>query len=244
MGQLAELMAISKHQIRYNEDKGLLAPAFIDSNGYHKYGVDQVYQLANILLMRSLGISTAQIAQFMENQDNVWAEKTLKETLKATEEKIQQFVFAKEKIEAILPEIDQKEEAYVSLPERRLKKIYSYPVTESLNIVAFFKTFKKNQQMLFESLYYLVEDHQINIYIEDQLSKDNVLNAGDYLVRRVWIEDEAELSEAVDRFKKENQSPFLNVSEVIIKEAAYSSILMNNKLLYELQCLILMRGAY
>ncbi|EOH94034.1 hypothetical protein UAW_02455 [Enterococcus haemoperoxidus ATCC BAA-382] len=79
MGQLAELMAISKHQIRYNEEKGLFSPAFIDDNGYHKYGMDQVYQLANILLLRNLGVSTAQIDQFMNNKDNVWAERTLKE---------------------------------------------------------------------------------------------------------------------------------------------------------------------
>lgn len=245
MGQLAELLAISKHQIRYNEEKGLLSPAFIDANGYHKYGIDQMYQLANILLMRSLGVSTAQITKFMTNQDNVWAEQTLKETLQATEEKIQQLVVAKKKIEALLPEIEQKEEGYLSLPERNLRKVYSYPLMESMNIAAFFKAFKNtqnNQPMLFESLYYLVCDQQMDVYVEDPLAKDKQLKAGDYVVKRVWVEEEAELLEAVARFKQETNFPSLGVSEVIIKEEAYSSILMNNKLLYELQGFISMKG--
>lgn len=245
MGQLAELLAISKHQIRYNEEKGLLSPAFIDANGYHKYGIDQVYQLANILLMRSLGVSTAQITKFMTNQDNVWAEQTLKETLQTTEEKIQQLVAAKRKIEALLPEIEQKEEGYLSLPGRNLRKVYSYPLMESMNIATFFKAFKNtqnNQPMLFESLYYLVCDQQMDVYVEDPLAKDKQLKAGDYVVKRVWVEEEAELLEAVARFKQETNFPSLGVSEVIIKEEAYSSILMNNKLLYELQRFISMKG--
>lgn len=245
MGQLAELLAISKHQIRYNEEKGLLSPAFIDNNGYHKYGIDQVYQLANILLMRSLGVSTAQITKFMTNQDNVWAEQTLKETLQATEDKIHQLVVAKKKLEALLPEIEQKEEGYLSLPARNLRKVYSYPVMESMNIEGFFKAFKNtqnNQPMLFESLYYLVCDQQMDVYVEDPLAKDKRLKAGDYVVKRVWVEEEAELLEAVDNFKQDTNYPSLGVSEVIIKEEAYSSILMNNKLLYELQGFISMKG--
>ncbi|WP_206911666.1 hypothetical protein IGL98_002862 [Enterococcus sp. DIV0840] len=245
MGQLAELMAISKHQIRYNEEKGLLSPAFIDNNGYHKYGTDQVYQLANILLLRSLGVSTAQIDQFMQNQDDVWAEKTLKETLKTTEEKIQQLISAKKKIETLLLEIEQKEEAYFSIPKRSLSKIYSYSPTETLDTVAFFKAMKNSQiscSLFSESLYYFFDEEQIEVYTEDLHSSEKLLPAGDYLVKRVWVTQEHELIEAIDRFRKEMEQPFLKASEIIVKEAAYSSVLMNNQILYELQYLISLEG--
>lgn len=246
MGQLAELMSISKHQIRYNEEKGLLTPALIDTNGYHKYGMDQVYQLANILLLRSLGVSTAQIAQFMTNQDNIWAKETLKETLKATEAKLQQLLSAKEQIENLLPEIKQKDESYLELPERKLSKIYSYPITERLDILAFYKEIKNkqsNHSLFGESFYYLVNARQIDVYIEGTFStKQRVLQAGDYLVKRVWIETEEELLEAINVFSKEVNSPFFELSEIIVKETAYSSILMNNKLLYELQYFISVKG--
>lgn len=245
MGQLAELMAISKHQIRYNEEKGLLSPAFVDKNGYHKYGMDQVYQLANILLLRSLGVSTARIDQFMNNQDTVWAEKTLKETLKETEEKIQQLVLAKQKIENLLPEINQKEESYFKLPQRNLSKIYSYPLKESLDLVSFFKSVKnsqKNQMLFSESIYYLFNDDQVDVYVSDDSSTEKALPAGDYLVKRIWVEEERELLEAIDYFSKEVEQPFWKVSEIIVKEAAYSSVLMNNQILYELQYCISMEG--
>lgn len=242
MGQLAELMSISKYQIRYNEEKGLLTPALIDVNGYHKYGMDQVYQLSNILLLRNIGVSTDQIAQFMTNQDNVWAEETLKETLKATEVKLQQLLSAKEQIERLLPEIEQKDESYLNLPERTLNKIYSYPMTEKLNISEFYKAIKnsqRNRSLFGESFYYLVNAQQIEVYVEGEGSTgQRMLQAGDYLVKRVWIATEEELLEAINVFSKEVNIPFFEGAEIIVKETAYSSILMNNKLLYELQYFI------
>ncbi|WP_430602395.1 hypothetical protein IGJ02_002733 [Enterococcus sp. DIV0724b] len=245
MGQLAELMAISKHQIRYNEEKGLFSPAFIDDNGYHKYGMDQVYQLANILLLRNLGVSTAQIDQFMNNKDNVWAERTLKETLEATEEKIQQLVSAKNKIENLLPEIEQKEETYIQFPERKLSKVYSYSLMDSLNVRDFFKAIKKSQknhELCLESFYYLFNDQQVEVYVKEESSTEKHLPAGDYFVKRVWIKEEHELLAAIEKFSQEIEQPFFKTAEIIVKEAAYSSILMNNKVLYELQYFISLEG--
>ncbi len=57
ISELAKLMNVSVHQIRYFEEKEVLLPAYIDNNQYRMYSMDQVYQLAHILLLRRLGVS-------------------------------------------------------------------------------------------------------------------------------------------------------------------------------------------
>lgn len=56
ISELAKLMNVSVHQIRYFEEKGVLEPAYTDNNQYRMYSIEQVYQLAHILLLRKLGV--------------------------------------------------------------------------------------------------------------------------------------------------------------------------------------------
>lgn len=56
ISELAKLMNVSVHQIRYFEEKGILQPAYVDHNQYRMYDMDQVYRLAHILLLRKLGM--------------------------------------------------------------------------------------------------------------------------------------------------------------------------------------------
>lgn len=116
---------------------------------------------------------------------------------------------------------------------------------ETFDAVDFFKAVKNSRisnSFFSESLYYFFDEEQVEVYAEDIVSSEKFLPAGDYLVKRVWVAQEYELVEAIDRFRKEIQQPFLKASEIIVKEAAYSSVLMNNKVLYELQCLISLEG--
>lgn len=41
ISELAKLMNVSVHQIRYFEEKGVLEPAYTDNNLYRIYGMDQ-----------------------------------------------------------------------------------------------------------------------------------------------------------------------------------------------------------
>lgn len=43
IGQLAKLMNVSTHQIRYFEKKGVLLPDLIDENSYRIYGIKEIY---------------------------------------------------------------------------------------------------------------------------------------------------------------------------------------------------------
>lgn len=51
ISELAKLMQVSVHQIRYFEEKGVLLPAYIGDNQYRMYGIDEVYRQSVTLPM-------------------------------------------------------------------------------------------------------------------------------------------------------------------------------------------------
>ncbi|MDD1504148.1 MerR family transcriptional regulator, partial [Lysinibacillus sp. CNPSo 3705] len=69
INQLAKIFDISHHQIRYYEEKGLLFPSFTDNNRYRKYSLKEIYQLAQILMLRNLNLSIAQIKDMLTSYE-------------------------------------------------------------------------------------------------------------------------------------------------------------------------------
>lgn len=52
ISEFAKLMGVSVHQIRYFEEKGILYPSYMDENQYRMYGIEEIYRLSHILLLR------------------------------------------------------------------------------------------------------------------------------------------------------------------------------------------------
>lgn len=53
IGQLAKLMNVSIHQIRYFEKKGVLLTDLIDENGYRIYGIKEIYIITHSIVKRA-----------------------------------------------------------------------------------------------------------------------------------------------------------------------------------------------
>lgn len=83
ISELARLMQVSVHQVRYFEEKGVLDPAYTDENQYRMYGLDQVYQLAGILLLRKLGVSVPAIKEYLASFTPVQYKSLLQSSLEA-----------------------------------------------------------------------------------------------------------------------------------------------------------------
>ena len=58
---LAQLAGISSRTLRWYDEKDLLKPCRVGENGYRYYGAAEVDRLQDILLLRELGLSLAQI---------------------------------------------------------------------------------------------------------------------------------------------------------------------------------------
>lgn len=59
--QAAELVGITKKNIRFYEDQGLIKPERDSQNGYREYSMDDVRELEKVKLLRQLGVSCENI---------------------------------------------------------------------------------------------------------------------------------------------------------------------------------------
>ena len=64
---LAQLAGISSRTLRWYDEKDLLKPCRVGENGYRYYGAAEVDRLQDILLLRELGLSLAQIRSCVNN---------------------------------------------------------------------------------------------------------------------------------------------------------------------------------
>ena len=68
INQVAELVDITKKNIRFYEDQGLVEPGRDPQNGYREYTMDDVEQLRQVKLMRQLGVSCDDIRKMREGK--------------------------------------------------------------------------------------------------------------------------------------------------------------------------------
>ncbi|WP_196596183.1 MerR family transcriptional regulator [Pectinatus frisingensis] len=67
-GELSSLYQIPKQTLLYYDKIGLLKPAFISSNSYRHYNIDQYLSLEIILNLRRLDIPIAKIKTYLDNK--------------------------------------------------------------------------------------------------------------------------------------------------------------------------------
>lgn len=66
--QIASLYGLCTDTLRYYEEQGLLHPTRDPHNGYRLYGIQDICTLNVIRSLRELGLSTAQIGQYLQNR--------------------------------------------------------------------------------------------------------------------------------------------------------------------------------
>lgn len=104
IGELSKLMNVSIHQIRYFEEKEILFPSYIDNNQYRMYGIDEIYQLAHILLLRKLNIPVSTINQSMNKSATNDYRLLLAKSLNKINTEINQLIMLQQFIQKVLKE--------------------------------------------------------------------------------------------------------------------------------------------
>ncbi|MFB8387928.1 MerR family transcriptional regulator [Microbacterium sp. NPDC055910] len=66
--QIAKLAGTTSRTLRHYDQRGLLAPSRIASNGYRHYDESALVRLQRILLLRDLGLGLSQIAQILQRE--------------------------------------------------------------------------------------------------------------------------------------------------------------------------------
>lgn len=244
ISELAKLMNVSVHQIRYFEEKGVLQPAYTDTNQYRMYGMDQIYQLADILLLRKLEVPVPSIQDCMTSYSTDQHLQLLHHSLEDIEAELLRL---KELRQFILKVLHEQQSCSLQQDQFHIKKRKLTFLSQLIQLdaharlnAAILAEQVTNIPNLFESdIHYLYDgSNTITLYLETQAPGDVTLPEGEYLTLQCVI-DEEELEHQIEHFfdYAAAQSVPLKGPLVVI-ERSYLSLFSPGKLHYELQALI------
>lgn len=188
ISELARLMNVSTHQIRYFEEQGVLLPTCVADNQYRLYGTDEVYRLSHILLLRKLGIPVRQIRKSMDSFTADQYSQLLQESMNQLDQQIRQLTRLKQLTASV---IDEYEQHYTSIPDNSpyqivscpLRKLQIWTALQTGEVLTARKMLQLNPypEDLFETdLYYIEQDNQLLLCYEQQDNQigDNISDSG------------------------------------------------------------------
>ncbi|MFD0713164.1 MerR family transcriptional regulator [Paenibacillus sp. GCM10027626] len=245
ISELVKLMNVSVHQIRYFEEKGVLEPAYTDNNQYRMYGVKQIYQLAQILLLRKLGVPVHAIKECMTSFSTDQYRQLLHRSLWEVEAELLRLTDLRQFIKKVLHE----QHTFSSQPDQYqikrkdttyLARWMEMDMTAKLTAKLLAEQ-PKRIPYLFESDVHHIFDGSDTIALcaETQAPGDISLPAGDYLCMQRLVEEEHELEPMMEEFcDYAVAQSYVITGPLILIEKSYLSLFSENKLHYELQAMI------
>ena len=73
IAQVAQMSGVTSRTLRHYDDIGLLKPAYVGANGYRYYEEDELLRLQQVLVLRGLGLSLADIALAVDSEPDTLA---------------------------------------------------------------------------------------------------------------------------------------------------------------------------
>ncbi|TYP74049.1 MerR family transcriptional regulator [Paenibacillus methanolicus] len=246
IGELAKLMDISVHQIRYFEEKGILNPAFTGDNQYRMYGIEEIYRLSHVLLLRELEVPVGDIQVALASYAPEDYEALLNRSMARIAAEIDRLHQLRDFTGQLLDRRAQWSQTgkdacceIKMLESRRLTRWILLPGKETLHARHLAER-KPSRGDLFKSdlhfVYGMDEESAIYIATAPGDTADLVLEAGEYLAKRSSLADEDELEpEIASLLRQAEQWGLERSGPVIAIEDSYMSMFDNGKLLYEIQ---------
>lgn len=151
INEVEALVGVTKKNIRFYEEQGLLSPRRNSDNGYRDYGDGEVETLRRIKLLRKLGVPISEIRKMQEGQQTVGDGMrrhlvTLERERRNLEESMRLCQVLKERetplaeldAQAVLSEMEQLEQAGASFQDKQRQDIrvrYVAPVIAAVVMV-------------------------------------------------------------------------------------------------------------
>ena len=152
INEVEALVGITKKNIRFYEEKGLLSPSRNSENGYRDYGEAEVEALRRIKLMRKLGVPIEEIRRMQEGAQTVGDGMrrhlvTLERERKNLEESVRLCELLKERTEplgeldaqSVLAEMEKLEQSGTTFQNKQKQDVrirYVAPIVISAMVVA------------------------------------------------------------------------------------------------------------
>ncbi len=248
IGELAKLLNISTHQIRYFEEKKIFSPNIIDENGYRLYDIKQVYQLEHILLLRKFNIPVSQIRKSLKDYSHQEYVHMMQENLFDINKQIDHLVHLKNLSLEVLDKISALESSLEKyrindLNERFMKLIYHVNQADFVSTKTFYDNALekiKNPTLFDTDITYICDDDSLHVcttFLKPSVA-DYLLEAGQYLCFGFFADDYTHVQSQVLSFLNYiNDNKISTRGKLIISESSLLSIFNNGQIYYEIQIL-------
>lgn len=247
IGELAKLMNVSTHQIRYFEEKGILNPHVIDDNGYRLYSITEVYTLSHILLLRKFDIPVADIKMCFDNYKSDDYVALLNSKKADLDYQIQELTKLRDFTSEVVKKmnnVDGSLNTYTikTVEKRCLQHVFTMDYKESLSIKEFYNQLVHNFNLYEIDIIGLYDMHTAQMYIEVDCNSSNIscnLSSGKYLCYTFLTDNDDDFRNAIDDFLEYAKKNKITLSgKVLVAENSILSTCFNNTIHYEIQCLI------
>jgi DNA-binding transcriptional MerR regulator len=251
IGEIAKLMNVSTHQIRYFEEKKILVPKYIDENGYRMYGVDEIYTLSHILLLRKVNISVSDIKICFSEFSKSDYQSMLTQSVKNMDEQINNLIDLRDATKKIINESNSHMEILNKfqvniIKERYLHQFAQIDINSYLNAKEMYHKMHNvsNGTNLFEQdMINLYDDKYNYLCMEVKRNSHKVIThtliEGNYLCYHFVASDESSFKITVNEFFAYAKTQSLTLSgKLIVIENSMLSIFYKDRLHFQLQMLI------
>ncbi len=247
--EFARLMGVSIHQIRYFEEKELLFPAYVEENGYRRYGIDELYRLSHILLLRRMGIPVAEVGRAIDEYDAEAHENLLKQSLSQIREEIGRLRRLERFTEQVLHErekqLEPKPPGY-QLIEREDRPLIRCAVLGDRGepTARMLLRAERRPAELFEAdLHYVSDGAGTVLYFDPDTDEpqtaqaaDLILERGVYLYERFEAFDDEEVGRRIEAIARHAQERFgVQAERFILTEKSYLSLFGGESMTLELE---------
>jgi len=155
IGELAEILNISTHTLRYYDKIGILQPAYTDPvTGYRKYTYEQISYADRIRYLQNLGLKLEEIRSAIQDNDIELLKKGLEEREQQLAQEIQELLIQQEELQWY-------------------RNHYTY--TEKFNI---------SKELQIQQLPYITQREERYILVEPLGEEDGAYGIGYRLLRR------------------------------------------------------------
>ncbi|QIL46863.1 MerR family transcriptional regulator [Vagococcus coleopterorum] len=213
ISQLANLFNVSHHTLRHYEDKGLLEPKEISSNGYRKYGMSEAYQLSFILFLKELGLNLAEIKEMLhDDTKSDYTDVLLQKKSAVTEEITRLEQLSKLIDEQIVVNQKAKEVVYRIEQPIYLKVLKELPTEQAFDL-SIVEEIDWDPDFLMRKLYYIIDDLTYLICIESDEPTAILVDSGNYQVTTIESGSEEEFDQHLEYLMMNQELPLTVIED-------------------------------
>ncbi len=245
ISEIAEIVEMSKSQIRFYESEGLITPARIENNKYRLYDLEEMFQLIAIRQLKELNLSLDRIKDQLFRPEGYHYEELIKSSINKLSAEIKQLSKKKKVMENSLKQFIsiQKQEFTIKSYTEREVFILSKTENELPSIKELFDLYGEYQINLFINTQDLYTIHKNNddvwlgTYNIEQAKKlkdlpKHTLSSGNYLTKTSPISTNEDITENIDKLKMEATARGLKISGEIITIEDFNTYLFSSDKYY------------